>query len=220
MKIITTTAFVIGMLISAQAQVNFGTPPASKISTELNNKKVTHSIDIWELDSKKGNNKMEIVIEAAKYSALNSTDILKGVKITIIPDNSISENEIAKSSKRFEAYIDEDEYSDILVVLNQMINNYKNKEKNKTKGNMVYTTAGGIRIGFNYTENKKVGYLSIMYSESEISCEFSDIKDFLSELRNNIDMASKDLYLPENTNKLKKVKKSDQKAKDVIIDDI
>ena len=33
-------------------------------------------------------------------------------------------------------------------------------------------------------------------------------------------IANKDLYLPENAGKLKKVKKSDQEAKDVIIDDI
>jgi hypothetical protein len=220
MKLLTLFIIALGLFFTANAQSYYGSGPVSKLSTELNKPQISHSFDIWQLNDSKGDNKMSLVIEAVKYSAVNNPETLKGIKIQLLPENSITENTIAASQKQFEAFIDESEYSELMVVLKQMILEFKKKEKAQLYNGMTYSTKSGVKLGFIYTEKEKMAYISLQYSQAEIRCEFSHIEKFLTDFRSYIDIAAKDLYLPENTEKLKKAKKSSQEAKDVIIDDI
>lgn len=212
MKNITLLILAFSIILITKAQNKSGSYTISKISTELNKKQITHSMESWQIIATEGDNKTELIIEAVRYSALNNTNSLKGIKITLVPNSD--------AIKKSVCYIDENYYSEIMVVINQMLTEYKNKVLNKTHGSMVYTTLNGIKFGFNYSESIEVSYLSILHNESEISCEFSSIDNFLNNFLNYINIASKDLYLPENVEKSKKVKKSNQEAKDIIIDDI
>lgn len=220
MKLLTMFIFLVSLCFSGSAQNFYGTAPVSKISMELNKQQVSHSFDIWQLNDSKGENKMSLVVEAVKYSAVNNPETLKGVKIQLLPENTITENTIATSQKQFDAFIDDTEYSELMVVLKQMIIEFKKKEKAKQRNGMNYCTKSGVKLGFINTEKKEAAYISLQYSHAEIRCEFSNIEKFLTEFREYIDIAAKELYLPENAEKLKKAKKSSQETKDVIIDDI
>ena len=212
MKKISLLIIAFNMLIATNAQNKIENYTVSKISTELNKKQITHSINSWQIASIEGDNKVELLIEAIKYSALNSTVNLKGLKISLLSENDANKTAII--------YIDDNNYSEIMVVVNQMLTDFKKKRTNGTHGSMVYTTLNGIKFGYNYTENTEVSYLSLENNQSETSCEFKEIDTFLNNFLNFINIASKDLYLPENAEKIKKVKKSNNELKDVIIDDI
>ncbi|MDA3894104.1 MAG: hypothetical protein PF517_20790 [Salinivirgaceae bacterium] len=220
MKKLAFFVITLGLSLSSQAQIDFGSAPKSKILTELDKKQTTHSVESWELESTKGINKVNLVIEAVKYTSQDGSNEQKGIKMILIPEYINTDNELALSSKELVSYIDNSEYPEIIVVLNTMLNDYRKKEDNNSHGSMTYITEGNIKIGFVQTEQKEIAYLSILYSKAEVICEFSDIDDFLSELKNYIDVASKELYLPENVEKLRKAKKSNHEAKDVIINDI
>jgi len=220
MKLFTYLFFTITFFSTTYGQGIYGIPPVSKISTELNKKQVTHSLEVWQLESEKGDNSIKLILEAVKYSALNSSDELKGIRVILHPTGSTIENETSKSLKEFIAFIDQSEYSDVMVVIKQMITNFAKKEESDKRGSTSYTTQTGIKFGFDYTKNKEAAFISLVYSQAEISCEFSDIDEFLNNFRGFINIAAKDLYLPENAEKLKKAKKSNQEAKDIIIDDI
>ena len=101
-----------------------------------------------------------------------------------------------------------------------MLTEFKKLENDDLKATMSYITKGGVEFGFVNNDQKEVGFLAVILENAKISCEYYDIDDFLTELRDHIDIASKDLYLPENAEKLKKAKKGSQEVKDVIIDDI
>lgn len=212
MKNIILFIIAISIIIPIKAQNKSGITAISKISAELNKKQITHSIDSWQIESIKGDNKVEFLIEAVTYSALNSTNSLNGIRITLL--------QYIDKANKYTIYIDDIHYSEIMVVINQMLTDYKKKVLNNRHGSMAYTTLNGIKFGFNYTEQKDEAYLSILHNQSEITCEFSSIDTFLNQFLNNINIASKHLYLPENAEKIKNVKKSNQEVKDVIINDI
>ncbi|MBI9065689.1 MAG: hypothetical protein JEZ09_00275 [Salinivirgaceae bacterium] len=201
-------------------QTLYGTPPSSKISKALNQSQITHTLNIWEIDEQKAEDKIELIVEAVQYKAANSTDILKGVKISLFSENTSGEEKTAKTSNEFEGYIDESEYSEVLVVVSQILADIKRKTDKNSKGSMVFITKGGIKLGYIFNTKKEIAFLSLLYQNAEIRSEYSNAKKFFEEFKGYIEIASKDLYLPENKDKLKNAKKSNQEAKDVIIDDI
>ncbi len=219
-RILFLVSVLLGLGVAANAQVLCGTPPMSKIATELSKKQVASSIEIWPLESTSGTNHVEIQIEAIKYSALTGIDELKGISFRIIPNNTGSLNDFIKTSVQFEGILDQSEYPEVMVVLKQMVEDFRKKDNAKKYGSMSYITKSGLKFGYFYNDKKEYAYVSLLYSEAEITCEFSSIDKSLTDIRNQIDIASKDLYLPENAEKLKKAKKSNQEAKDVNIDDI
>lgn len=197
-----------------------GKAPASKLSEALAQKQIVHSLNVWELEELKSENKFILFLEAVQYSSPNIPEQLKGIRLTFISETVVSENSLAKNSKVLEAFIDASEYSELMVALNQMLIEFKKGEKSAQKGEMYYTTLSGIRFGFLKTVKKNAAILSLQFSDAEVVAEFSGTEKFLTEMKQFIDIASKDLYLPENIEKMKNVKKSNQEAKDVIIDDI
>ena len=220
MKVLTFILLALSLAVSSVAQNQNGTVFESKIATELKKIQTIHTLESWQLTALKGINKMELLLEAVDYRAENSTTNLKGIKVKLIPESLTSISDVTKSMLLFEGFIDNSEYAEVMVVLNKMSADFKKRNPVKKRGSMDYTTKGGIKFGFIYTESKEVGLISILYSDVEISVEFSTIEKFLNDLRTYIDIASKDLYLPENAEKLKNAKKSNQEVKDVIIDDI
>lgn len=200
-------------------QTLYGSAPTSQISKALVNAQVIHQIDLWDIADESAENKMDVFFEAVQYSAKNNSEIKKGFKITFI-STSGDEDGAAKSSSEFEAYIDESEYPGVIVAINQIINDINKRDANDKKGSMTYITNSGIKIGYLIGSNKEIAFISMLYSNAEIKAEFSSPDNFFEEFKEYIEIASKDLYLPENLEKLKKVKKSTQEAKDVIIDDI
>lgn len=212
-----TIAIIAGTTLFAQSK--FGMPPATNLSTELAKPLVMHTEKSWKLNKVNGTNKVDLIVEAVEYTS-KGTPLIKGIKVTLLPESSTAGDAIALSSKEFVSYIEKAEYSEVIVVLNQMLAEFKKMDDDDIKATVSYITKGGVEFGFVNTDQKEVGFLSIVLDNAIVSCEYYDIDDFLTDLRDNIDIASKDLYLPENAEKLKKAKKGNQEVKDVIIDDI
>ncbi|HAM99617.1 MAG TPA: hypothetical protein DCQ26_13495 [Marinilabiliales bacterium] len=208
------------MSFSGTVHAQYGKAPASKLSEALAQKQVTHSLNVWELEALKSDNKFVVFCEAVQYSSSNKPDVLKGIRLTFLSENGNSDNNLAKTAKVLEVFIDQSEYSELMVALNQMLAEFKKIEKTSQKCEMSYLTSGGIKFGFVQTPKKVAATIGLQYSEAEVVAEFAGIEKFLTEMKEYIDIATKDLYLPENIEKLKKVKKTNQEAKDVIIDDI
>jgi hypothetical protein len=78
---------------------------------------------------------------------------------------------------------------------------------------------GGIKIG-TITILKDSRYISISAGQIEVRNESTSPDDFFATLKQQFDIASKELYLPENAEKLKKAKKGSGEAKDVNINDL
>jgi len=202
------------------AQNNRNNLPISKISKELNKKQITHLINSWNIVSLKGDNNILLNIDAVKYSPLKINSFIEGIRVTLMVEGNMAEKEIAKSSKFFVAYVDKEEYTDIKVVLSQMLSLFKTNKLKAQYCSMQYITKNNIKFGFDYTTNFSNGFISILYSSKEISFEMSNIEKFLDKMYSSFDIVSKKLYLPENITKTKKVKKSDSKIEDVNIDDL
>jgi len=220
MKVFALLFLVFGLALTSNSQSQNAAPFASKIATELNKNQTLHTLDSWLLDEVKGVNKMQLVLEAVKYNNSKSTVVLKGLKLELIPEAVVGESATKLSSKQLVAFIDDTEYSEVMVIINQMITDFTKAELSKKQGIMTYTTKSGVKFGFIFKDKKEVGFISILSSDAEIACEFANIEKFLTEFRNYIDICAKDLYLPENAEKLKKAKKSNQEAKDVNVEDI
>jgi len=211
---------VLGLVNEASTQTLYGKAPSSKISDALNQKQVSHLLDLWQLGDFKSTNKFTVIMDAVQYRSLNKTELYKGLRVKFIAEATSNETNLSISAKQFEAFFEDADYPEVLVAINQFITEFKKMKLGANNGAMSYITKSGIKIGFNYTKNQEVAYISILFSDAEIMAEFSTIEKFLIELKSLLDIAYKELYLPENAEKLKKVKKSTQEAKDVIIDDI
>jgi len=211
---------VTGLVNEATTQTIYGKAPSSRISDALNQKQVSHILDIWQLGEFKSTNKFNVIMDAVQYRSLNKTESYKGLRVKFIAEANSNENNLSVSAKQFEAFFEDADYPEVLVAINQFITEFKKMKPAAKNGAMSFITKSGIKIGFNYTKNQEVAYISFLYSDAEIMAEFSGLEKFLIELKSVMDIAYKELYLPENAEKLKKVKKSTQEAKDVIIDDI
>ena len=209
-NIILITIFIVNIsIVNAQDSTLFQT---SKISTELNKKQITHSIDSWQIASIKGTNNTTLTIDAIKYKNLNNNIILEGVRLSFNTKNNI-----------FYIYVDQDDYSEIMVVINQMQTEYKSRKKEHKYGNMSYKTLTNIEFGFNYTIKNSNGYISIKlpHNKNDIIYISKDIDSFLNNFLSYINIASKKLYMPENIRKSIKVKNKKNINTNIInIDDI
>jgi hypothetical protein len=219
-KLIFTSVFILSFSFSGLTQNNINNFSSSEISKELSKKQITHLINCWNILTLTGSNNMLLILDAVKYSPLNVSSFIEGTRISLIADGNPAKKEIAKSSKFFTAYIDKKEYTDIKVVLSQMLSLFKTNKFKEQYCSMQYITKSNIKLGFDYTINFSAAYISILYGNREITFETSNIEKFLSKMYNSFDIASKELYTPENIKKSKKVKKSDNKTEDVDIDDL
>ena len=213
------------LLISVIAKMAFsqetiyGDPPQSLISAALKKTGVIHKINLWEIDNITAVNKIELYLEAAEYTFVHNSKTKKGLKITLISESNDTKT-ATKSSSEFEAFLDKSEFPDILLVINQISNDILTKEANDQLGSMSYISNSGIKIGYQRSMNKEVGFISLMYSKAEIKAEFTNPGKFFEQLKENLEIVSQELYLPENLERMKNVKKSSQDTKDVNINDI
>lgn len=205
-------------LLIAQ-QYHYGSTLKTKLSTAQKEHKVTHINDIWQLAEFDGNDKLDILLEAVEYHQLGENEKLRGIKLTVLDEGGAGEN-TAKKITEYVSYIDEVEFAEITVVLSDMIADLAKRETSEQFGSMTYISTGGIVIGFTKSKNKKVGQLGIAFENGTITADFSNIEKMLTEFKEQLDSVSKQLYLPANAEKQKKVKKSKQEATDIIVDDI
>jgi hypothetical protein len=193
MKTFILILFSVNILVT-NAQID--TSNTSKIQKELNKIQVIHSVKSWQIASIKSKNNINITIDAIEYKNLNDDNSLKGIKLFLSFKN-----------QQYTTYIDKDDYSEIMVVLNQLITEYNNKITTKEYGDMSYRTATGIEIGFNYSKNNNNSYISLPANNKNILCLFPVKDNFLENLLEYINIASNNLYLPKNIKKRENVKK-------------
>lgn len=222
MKNLLFAAFTgICFVVSLNAQeVVYKHTPSTLIGKELQKNKVVHSIDLYHIEELKGVKKGKSLFEAVIYSPTNSTTIYKGMKVSIVNENKVHGYGSVKPFDQMEVYVDENEYPELLVAINQIFNQLYTKEAKKQLSSMHYSTADGLTIGYLVNEKKNVGFIGISQESAKIMCEYSNARDMLLDLKNILDILQKELYKPENLEKMKNAKKSKQKAKDVNIDDI
>lgn len=206
-------------IITLSQPVTSDNQPTSKISDALQKRQVTHQVNLWNIAQLHADNKFNVYIEAAEYKATNSSDILQGIKFTLFSESSDIMG-VALTSNTFESYLDESGYAEFLVAVNQILNQIKTKMNSNSLGSSSFISKSGIKIGFLIGADKEIAYLSILYDSYEIRSEFSNPNKFFENLKEYMNIVAKELYLPKNIEKLKKVKKSNQEAKDVIINDI
>jgi hypothetical protein len=206
----------------ANAQQSFIARPApTSISKALDQIHVLHSINSWQIKQIDTENNYKIVIEAIEYLAVNPSTNLKGLKIVLLNKKTEEGDFFSRAMTQISTYIEDNEYAEILIALDNMIKGYQDKKAKKEYGEMSYLTKGGVRIGYSLNPIKPIAYLAIKTGEIEISAESNSPEGFLKDIKDQFDIANKELYLPENLLKLKNAKKSNTKdAKDVNIEDL
>ncbi len=219
MKQFYVALFIILINYASLAQSAYETPVHSKISEALKNKKTVHLLKSWQLYQTKSVQKSMVSIDAIVYTNMNSNEQLKGLKITI---KSKHKNGFGNPATNgiYEWYIDQQDYAELLVVINQFIASYKKSKWTRQYTTASYTTKNELQFGYQYTEDIKIGFLSFAIDTKRTRVEFPNIEKFLTQFKYCLEIASKELYLPQNIEKIKKVKKSKQEVKDVKTDDI
>lgn len=201
------------------AQQNTNNSGQTMVLNELVNKKNTiHQINSWPLVYEFGENSNILFAEAVEYKSNNPNLNLKGVRFTIKQNNTINND---FTQQYCTTYIDYANYPQIQLVIKQFISAYQNYKNTKQYGSMLYITDIGITFGFHINKNNSISYIII--ENNGIKARFNYINNighFYSMLDKQFEIASEFLYLPQNANKLKKVKKTYKPANDVNIDNI
>lgn len=214
-------SFLLSIISSAIVGQNhyFGSAPETNISTSLKQNEISHYMKYWPLQSFSGNDKVDVLLQVVLYGQYQSNEKLSGIKVSIT-DKGNREECIAHGSKQFEAFFEKEEYAKIIVVIDQMLSEIKKLDEVQQYGAMNYISKGGIKIGFEKMESLDYSYIGIQYTKALIICRFSNSQKFLADLREALNKATKELYLPKNENKLKRVKKGNQEIQDIKVDDI
>jgi hypothetical protein len=221
-KIYLTITFLFNMIYFAAAQEAFIAKPAStNISKALEQIHTIHSVSMWPVKQIDTDNNFKIILEAIDYKAMDQTQILKGLRVVLLNKKGSEGDFLSKTFSQVTTYIEDNEYAEVLVAIDNIIKDLQAKQSKKVFGEMNYLTKGGVRIGYNLNPNKPVAYLAIKAGDLEISAESTSPDKFLQDLKDQFDIVNKELYLPENAEKLKKAKKSGTKdTKDVNIEDL
>lgn len=181
---------------------------------------IMHTTNTWQLNQDKGENKAELTMDAVEYTAIGTSTHLSGIILQLKFETPINADGSAKSNQYYYAYIDEDEFPEFILVLNNFKDDIINRKKDKRYGSLTYITNDGIKIDYQYKPDYEKVFVTFLKSSTVVNAEFNNNEKFFSTWKDQIDIASKKLYLPENAEKLKKAKKGDSDAKDVKIDDI
>lgn len=220
MKKWSTIILVIGLLFS-YCKINAQGNDRSIIRGVLNKDKTIHSSDIYSLSNLKGEDKAELGLFAIEYSEYNVPNKLIALQFELHIESNIPGETTAKASNFYYGYIDENEYPEVTVVITTIIDDLKSRLDKDKHGSISYITNDGICFGYIFTNEKELAFIELHENNIKVKAEFSNPLKFFEELHKQIDKATKKLYLPENVEKLKNVKKSkDEETKDVIIDDI
>lgn len=195
---------------------------SSKISQTLQKSKTLHTSDLWHVIETKGEDKSVLNLFAAEYSEFNIPSKLIGLQFELYIETTLPAESSSKLSNKFYSYIDENEYPEAILALNNLISDLNNRVKDEKDGEAFYITQDGIKIGYRLSPESEIAYIELNSLSSPKRAEFSNPLKFLQEINNVMDIVSKKLYLPENAEKLKNAKKQKQQeeVKDVIIDDI
>jgi hypothetical protein len=221
-KIYLTIALLTNTIYYSAAQETFiAKPAATDISKALEQVHIVHSLNMWPVKQIDTDNNFKIVMEAIEYKAMNQTQVLKGLRVILTNKQNGEADFLDKALTQVTTYIEDNEYAEVLVALDNIIKDLQLKQSKKVFGEMNYLTKGGVRIGYNLNPNKPLAYVAIKVGDIEISAESTSPDEFLQNIKDQFDIVNKELYLPENAEKLKKAKKSGTKdTKDVNIEDL
>ncbi len=220
-NVIVALGILLCMGFSSFSQQSFiGKPNPTAISKALELNQTIHSLSVWELARMSGENGIKLLIDAVEYKAINQTEVLKGLRMNITGKENAEADLITKSYTNVTSYVEDNEYALVIIAIDNMMKDMKDRKLQKKFGEMNYITKGGIKIGYIYNSSKTVAYISIIAGQIEVRNESTSPDDFFATLKQQFDIASKELYLPENAEKLKKAKKGSGEAKDVNINDL
>jgi hypothetical protein len=220
-KLFVAAGYLLCMGFSSFGQQAFiGKPNPTAISKALESVQTIHTLSVWELARLSGENEFKLLIDAVEYKATNQTEVIKSLRFNIVGKESAESDLITKSYMNTTSYVEDNEYALVIVAIDNMMKDMKDRKSQKKFGEMNYITKGGIKIGYVYNSSKMVAYVSIIAGQIEVSNESASPDDFFETLKQQFDIASKELYLPENAEKLKKAKKGSGEAKDVNINDL
>lgn len=209
-------AFTIACLFASQSLF-----AQSEVQQVLKNKKVIHTYDIWKLVNIKGEDKTQVTINAISYNELHIPDGKLAIQFDLLIESSMVTDPTVQKEQNYFKYIDKKEYAEVKLAVSEIKKNYISRKKSEQFGSINYITQDGINIGFRYTDGQNIAYIEYLLKNGQtVIGEFSNPENFFNTLHEQLDSASKQLYLPENAAKLKNAKKSHQEVKDVIIDDI
>jgi len=193
----------------------------SKIRAALNKVKTLHSYDIYHLSEVKGEEKSELNLFAIEYSEYNVPNKLTSIQFELNLETNIPGETTTKASSNYYGYIDEDEYPEVTLAITNLMEDLNDRDEKNTYGSITYITKDRICFGYILTHEKEFAFVELVENNIKIRADFSNPLKFFQALSEQLDIATKKLYLPENAEKLKNAKKSKQgDAKDVIIDDI
>lgn len=192
----------------------------SQVRLSLKKTKTQHSSDLYHLTEIKGIDKAELNLYAMEYSEYNIPNKQICMQFELYTKNN-SGCGSSKAKKITYAYVDEQEYPEVIVVITNLLSDLANKHKSEKQGSFSYTTNDGIKFGFLLTPQKACAFIEISENNTISRIEFSNPSKFYNELNKMFDIATKKLYLPANAQKLKNVKKQKgDNSKEIIIDDI
>lgn len=193
---------------------------AADLRKAIEAKKTLHSFNIWQLDKIRGEDKAFLTLNAIEYSELNVPEKTFAVQFDLNLEAGTVNDPANHFVKRHFMYIDKGEYAEVMVATKEIIKDYKARKETLKYGAIQYVTLDGIKLGFEYTVAKDIAYVEYNLNGGIFRGEFQYPDKIFQLIHDQLDIANRKLYLPENEEKLKKAKKSKQEAKDVIIDDI
>lgn len=182
--------------------------------------KTLHSFNIWQLKKVRGEDKAMLTLNAIEYSALNIPGQTFAVQFDLNLESGSVNDPTNHFTKRHYMYIDESEYTEVMVALKDIIKDYKARKKETKYGAIQYVTLDGIKLGFEYSIEKNVAYIEYNLNGKIFRGEFQYPDKIFELIHEQLNISGQKLYLPENEEKMKNAKKSKQDSKDVIIDDI
>jgi hypothetical protein len=199
----------------AQSYVNQGSGN-TKISALLGNPGTMTSVKLWDLGSISGEDKYYVNFQAMEISDNKTSDITKGIKVTVYDDNKKSDAQLSSMFyfDKLVTYIDVDEYESIINSLNYMINtiNVWGNEK-MDFGDLKYRTKDNFVFGFTQEGKKQMGLMKIAFERVEFKADIKKLDNSLEDMRGFIETASKELYIDENLKKFEQTTKEEEALK-------
>lgn len=209
-------------LLSSFLLLTNNTNGQAKIREILEEAETIHILDLWQLEKFKGTEKEEFIMNVFEYKKPETGTMLSGIFLDLLIKTEIKvDNSSTKNSNNYYAYIDETEFPKLMLTINRLYKEVKYRLKIKKYSSLSYKTKDNIRIGFTFTEQKKVAFFIFENEKTSVKCELPDPDKLFETFYKKMDIANKKLYLPENLRKMKEVKKNKSKnTKDANIDDI
>lgn len=206
-------------VLSAQS-FNYNNPANSRLGMFLNAKGITGVVKYYPIDELKGRDKMHMYFTAVEaYDNSRSQEVRKGIKVVIANERKITAKDVQRPFDQLEVVFDKEEYTTILIAIDEMMKQYAPFKRNNQGIEFFYRTTDNFKFGLYQEEGSMVGKAVIETDKTIISFEMKNVSKFLRRMKEIIENANQELYLPENAAKLKKAKSS-KASKQVIDEDI